>query len=272
MRNFPSLSRNSLACSAMSCVLPTVASILFMVAGSTSDALAQPAAGTVRVTVPKANVRLEPAAGSPVLTSVPAGTLLELLEEGEWHLVTIPTSQHQLPRTGYIFSRLVEVTRRPMPAPPSQLVLEPTATAAPPAAVQQQAAPPRAAEADRGSEGVVFAAAPPAPAAAVARLSAREQWISDVEAARKKRDRGLYILIGGIGGGAVIAMAAGSKLSMGGAVLGAAVVMGGGGYGGWTYFRARNRLEDLDRDGRVHGYVSVVPMPGGAYASASFSF
>ena len=44
------------------------------------------------------------------------------------------------------------------------------------------------------------------------------------------------------------------------------------GYGGWTHLRARERMEDLDREGRINGYLTLAPTPGGVYASAALSF
>ena len=40
--------------------------------------------------------------------------------------------------------------------------------------------------------------------------------------------------------------------------LGGAAVMG---YGGWKYVSARDNIEDLDREGRTKGFLSVVPLP-----------
>lgn len=100
----------------------------------------------------------------------------------------------------------------------------------------------------------------------------RDSWLGQIEETRKKRDRGLLIGVGGLGGGILIASLAGSKGSVGGAVFGGLAGAAAAGYGGWTYVRAKDRLDDLDREGRAKGYVSILPTSGGVYASASFTF
>ena len=71
--------------------------------------------------------------------------------------------------------------------------------------------------------------------------------------------------------GLVASIFVGTK-SVGGALATTGATVGAILYGALKYNAAKDRLEDLDRDGQIKGYVSLSPTPGGVYASAAFSF
>lgn len=66
-------------------------------------------AQTVRVKIGPANVYERPRASSDVVTSVPEGTVLEVLQrEGPWYWVLLPRDAHGTQRSGYVPAYVVE--------------------------------------------------------------------------------------------------------------------------------------------------------------------
>ena len=81
----------------------------------------------VVVTVPLANLRAEPSSTAPVVTQVPKGTVLEVLEErGTWLKVQYRHPERGLVQ-GYIAARLVEPIPEGEPVPPPEKPAPPKA-------------------------------------------------------------------------------------------------------------------------------------------------
>ena len=82
---------------------------------------------TVKVTVPRANIRSEASDRAPVVTQVPSGTLLQLLSvEGDWFHVRVPVGSIRI--EAYISKKVAALASAP-PAPST-----PAAAPPPPAA------------------------------------------------------------------------------------------------------------------------------------------
>ena len=80
--------------------------LLAVVAGAPVDAGAQ----QVRIVVDETAVRLDPSDSSPVITTMPAGTLLEWVgESGDWYAVTVAGQAGQEEIIGYLLASQVEV-------------------------------------------------------------------------------------------------------------------------------------------------------------------
>ncbi len=89
----------------------------------------------------------------------------------------------------------------------------------------------------------------------------------------------MYISLGGRGVTLLGTMTAGSSAASGsvsGANAGnviALIGVGAMGYGGWVWLSGRSEVEDLDRQGRANGYLSLAPtMDGGVQLAAAISF
>lgn len=107
----------------------------------------------------------------------------------------------------------------------------------------------------------------------------RADWETQMNRAIAKRNRGMYISLGGLGVTLLGTMTAGSSAASGsvsGANAGnviALIGVGAMGYGGWVWLSGRSEVEDLDRQGRANGYLSLAPtMDGGVQLAAAISF
>lgn len=100
-----------------------------------------------------------------------------------------------------------------------------------------------------------------------------DEWNGRIQAARSRRTRGSRIVMAGVG---VIVLSnfvggsseGGLKAQLAVSLIGAAVT----GYGGYLWHTARQRIEDLDLEGRTKGYLSLAPTRGGAVATYAYSF
>lgn len=64
----------------------------------------------VRITVTKANIRLEPSTQSTIVSTVPLGAVLEVIKkEGNWYFVKLPPDEKGIVVTGYIHHSTVEI-------------------------------------------------------------------------------------------------------------------------------------------------------------------
>ena len=71
---------------------------------------------SVKVTVPRANIRSEANDRAPVLTQVPSGTLLQLLSvEGDWFHVRVPVGSLRI--EAYISKKVAALASAPAAAP-----------------------------------------------------------------------------------------------------------------------------------------------------------
>jgi hypothetical protein len=118
---------------------------------------------------------------------------------------------------------------------------------------------------------------------AASRSSERADWNNRLEDAQERRKRGLRLVLYGIGAagaGTVVALTvAGSSDTVGGLRAGSAIAvissLAGGGlatFGAFKWFSANGDIDDLDREGRAKGYLSIAPLPRGVYAGATFKF
>lgn len=73
----------------------------------------------IRVIVEKANIRLKPDLGSPIISSVPLGAVLEAEKRiGEWFKVNLPPDEKGFVVTGYVHLSMVEVIEEKPASPP----------------------------------------------------------------------------------------------------------------------------------------------------------
>ena len=64
----------------------------------------------VRVTASKANIRLRPTTQSTIVSAVPLGAVLEVIKkEGNWYFVKLPPDKKGILVTGYIHQSIVEI-------------------------------------------------------------------------------------------------------------------------------------------------------------------
>jgi hypothetical protein len=87
---------------------------------------------SVKVTVPRANIRSEANDRAPVVTQVPSGTMLQLLSiDGEWFHVRVPVGSIRI--EAYISKKVAALASAPAAAPPapaSAALASPTAAPA----------------------------------------------------------------------------------------------------------------------------------------------
>ena len=100
-----------------------------------------------------------------------------------------------------------------------------------------------------------------------------------MDTARQKRRRGMILTFGGLLGGPLIggAVAGGSAAagSETGIEVGALLSLASAGVGVWGIFEwinGHSDMGDLELDGTRAGYVSVMPIPGGAVGTIALSF
>lgn len=99
-----------------------------------------------------------------------------------------------------------------------------------------------------------------------------DEWNSRLEQTRVKRGRGMKFALIGIGTTVVGPLIGGSTGSPSFVYL---LALGGTGitvYGGWTWYSARQEIEDLDQEGRIKGYLTFVPTDGGVRLAMNFRF
>ena len=106
-----------------------------------------------------------------------------------------------------------------------------------------------------------------------------DAWNGRFELARAKRGKGVRFILIGAAVATVGPLIGAAMISESGTTGGSAfaliTTMGGIGtlgYGGWTLYSARQEIEDLDREGRIKGYLTLAPIPGGAQMAARFTF
>jgi len=106
--------------------MAAIRSLLCAMVVVTAAALHAQDAGTVKVTVPRANVRSEANDRAPVVTQVPSGTLLQLLSvEGDWFHVRVPVGSIRI--EAYISKKVAALTSAP--GAPAAAVAAPTPAA-----------------------------------------------------------------------------------------------------------------------------------------------
>jgi hypothetical protein len=116
-----------------------------------------------------------------------------------------------------------------------------------------------------------------------ARKPGFNEWDGRLESAKTKRGKGLRLIVIGTGIGVVgplisVALISNSGSYSGvsaGATVGLITMLGGlgtAGYGAWTWHSAKEQIDDLDREGRMKGYLTLAPIPGGALMSAQLTF
>lgn len=117
----------------------------------------------------------------------------------------------------------------------------------------------------------------------------KADWQQRLDLAQAKRSKGIrYVFVGlGMGvGGTIIAAAGGSSYSVdrlgrvedsGGGlrVVGALTALGGAGvfwYGIYNWLKGGDEVDNLDREGRSNGWLTLVPTDGGVRLAMNFSF
>ena len=210
-----------------------------------------------RIVVAVANVRSEPSTLSPVVTKVERGTVVKVLGlGGDWVKVSV-LAEGVPEKVGYIWRTLgalesftIEASVSESPAPP----VVPTS--------QTTLIEPK--------PKLVIPTFPNRPANTTGKLPGFTEWSVQLERARAERGKGIrFMLIGGatvvvapLIGGAISSAGDGTP----GTVLTLMATLGGTGilgYGGFTLYKAREEIEDLDQDGRIKGYLTLGPVPGG---------
>ena len=136
--------------------------------------------------------------------------------------------------------------------------------------------------------GTAHAASAPATARAELRLPSiasmieqddptRNDWQNSLDQARSKRKRGIYLTLGGLIGGPLVGGTIGvaSGANEGGIAASTMISMAGAGVGVWGIYQwitAQGEMGSLEREGDRAGYVSVMPVRGGAAATLALSF
>ena len=139
------------------------------------------------------------------------------------------------------------------------------------------------------SSGTVLVLAPFVEALEQDNAKAKAEWQARLKQAQARRSRGLRNIFVGLGtsaAGSVLIMTGGATISVdrfgritdsGGALrsVGVLTSLGGAGvfwYGVYNWLKGGDEIDNLDREGRTSGYLALVPVPGGVYASAKISF
>lgn len=236
----------------------TLAAVVIVHALIAAPAAAQSAEQAVQVVSRVANVRDSDSLKGEVIFQVYRGDVLRLhARSGDWYFV-----EDRSGRRGYISRTLVETVQlqpaRPAIAPPAPTVTQKVEQPQPAAPVRTEPA-----------QAPMRLAAQQAPAASKPGFA---EWNNRLELAKAKRGKGIkFILIGlgtTVGGSAVLSRSSSPGLIQVVAMSG----MGVAGYGGWTLYKAKQEIEDLDREGRMNGYLTLAPIPGGAQMSARLTF
>ena len=105
----------------------------------------------------------------------------------------------------------------------------------------------------------------------------RNNWQDSLDQARSKRKRGIYLTFGGLIGGPLVGGTIGvaSGANEGGIAASTMISMAGAGVGVWGIYQwitAQGEMGSLEREGDRAGYVSVIPVRGGAAATLALSF
>ena len=108
----------------------------------------------------------------------------------------------------------------------------------------------------------------------------RDEWQRSLDAARSKRKRAMYLTLGGFIGGPLVGGTIGTAAvkagqDTGGIAASTMVGMAGVGVGVWGVYQwitAQGDIGRLEQEGNRAGYVSVMPVRGGAAATLSLSF
>lgn len=114
---------------------------------------------------------------------------------------------------------------------------------------------------------------------------AKDEWQKKLGDAQVKRSRGLRYTWFGVGGvlvGSIVAGASGSsydyylgRRNSAGFAIGAVMILGGAGlsgYGLYNWIKSSDEIDNLDREGRLKGYLSLLPERGGARVAMTFAF
>lgn len=233
-----------------------------------------------RITVSAANVRREPSYTAPIITTVKKDARLTVIDASEQWIKVEVADQNGQRTIGYVLNslgileRTIEVVRESSP---------PRVAPSPQAAAPVIAAPAAPATRDLAVALPAVSAASPALTRSLAAERERNDWNLRLEDAQQRRKKGLRLVIYGVGIATVgtivgVTMIQGSD-SYGGVQSGSAIgtfsSLGGGALATWGAFRwfgANSAIDDIDREGRQKGYLSVVPTRDGIYASASIGF
>ena len=105
----------------------------------------------------------------------------------------------------------------------------------------------------------------------------RNDWQNSLDQARSKRKRAIYLTFGGLIGGPLVGGTIGvaSGANEGGIAASTMISMAGAGVGIWGIYQwitAQGEMGNLEREGDRAGYVSVIPVRGGAAATLALSF
>ena len=105
----------------------------------------------------------------------------------------------------------------------------------------------------------------------------RNNWQDSLDQAQSKRKRGIYLTFGGLIGGPLVGGTIGvaSGANEGGIAASTMISMAGAGVGVWGIYQwitAQGEMGSLEREGNRAGYVSVMPVRGGAAATLALSF
>jgi len=109
----------------------------------------------------------------------------------------------------------------------------------------------------------------------------RTEWQRRLEAAQDRRHAAKRLVLYGLGisGAGVVLAIAGSGDALdpntGLVTLGAVASLAGGGvciFGGYGWLSANGDIDDLDREGRMNGYLTLRPMRGGMQLAAVLRF
>ena len=139
------------------------------------------------------------------------------------------------------------------------------------------------------SSGTVLALAPSVAALEQDNAKAKTEWQARLKQAQARRSRGLRNIFVGVGTstlGGILVMTGRPSISVdrfgnihdggkGRRTLGFLTILVGSGvstYGGYHWLKGADEVDNLDREGRMNGYISLVPTSGGVYASATISF
>jgi hypothetical protein len=111
--------------------------------------------------------------------------------------------------------------------------------------------------------------------------AAWQKKLDDAQSRRRRGQRYVFIGIGVAVVGSVIVGAAGPDYilledsSSGLRIVGALTAVGGAGifwYGVYNWVKGADEVDNLDREGRAKGYLSLIPTKGGAKVALNFSF
>lgn len=240
------------------------------------------ATDTFRITVSAANVRKEPSTTSPIIAIAPQDSSLVVVgRSGQWVQVEA-VDRNGTKVTGYILGNLGIVERTP-DQPANKLTSAPAVPSSPssdslPAKPNSSATATVDDSSSRGADVRVPLVPQSSPGGLGGQATDRNEWRRRLQEATEKRSRSRRLAL--IGGGVaafgmfvVPAMVPADSASA--AKSGLLVGLGGLGtmfYGVYQWHLAKEAIDDLDRDGRMKGYLAIAPTRGGVQASATFTW